>query len=392
MDQTNAYFDYAASTPIDPTVREAMEPYLEQHFGNPHSVHQFGREALAGVDRARAQSADFLGCKPSAVVFTSGATEANNLAILGLARAGDHLITSTIEHLSVLEPCRYLERQGVEVTYVPVGLAGIVEVADVEMAIQANTRLISLMYVNNEIGTIQPIAEVGALVAAINKKRLKSSQPIMYLHTDAVQAAAYCPMDVTALGVDLLVLSAHKIHGPKGAGLLYQREQAALEPRQFGGGQEFGLRPGTPDVAAIVGFGRALGLLDTPTSAATIRRIADLQRQITVGLKKNFKAYTLNGDLKKRIPGNIQVSFPGVDGQSLLMLLDEAGVAVSVGAACSAGSLAPSHVMRALGLTEAVARGSVRISFGRTTTAADVARLLQALRQAVAKLSPSRLS
>ena len=350
MANPGAYFDYAASTPLDPAVLEAMEPYQTQRFGNPHSVHRPGRLALAGIDQARAQAADFFGCQPSAVAFTSGATEANNLAILGLVRAGDHVITSTIEHPSVLEPCRHLERQGVAVSYLPVGSEGIVEVADVEAAIQENTRLISLMYVNNEIGTIQPIAAVGTLVAAINKKRRKRNQPVVYLHTDAVQAAAYCPMKVTALGVDLLSLSAHKIYGPKGAGLLYRRDMVMLEPRQFGGGQEFGLRPGTPDVAAIVGFGRAIELLTASTATAATRRIADLQRQMITGLKKNFKAFSINGDLKKRIPGNVHVSFPGIDGPSLLMVLDEMGVAVSVGAACSAGSLSPSHVTRALGL------------------------------------------
>ena len=385
MVNAKAYFDYAASTPLDPAVREAMEPYLTQRFGNPGSVHSFGREALTGLDRARAQAADFLSCQPAEIIFTSGGTEANNLAIWGTVKSGDHIVTSAIEHPSVLEPCRQLERSGVEVTYLPVGPAGMVSVADVGDAIQPQTRLISLMYVNHELGTIQPVAEVGKLVSAQNQQRKKSRQGAIRVHTDAVQAAAYCPMNVAALGVDLLSLSAHKVYGPKGVGLLYRRSVVALEPRQFGGGQELGLRSGTPDVAAIVGFGRALELLGSPAHAAAMRRVAELQRQLMVLLTKNFKGCRINGDLKERIPGNLNVSFKGTDGPALLMLLDERGVAVSVGSACSAGSLDPSPVIMALGLTKEAVRGSVRISFGRGTTTADVARLVQALREAVGR-------
>lgn len=387
MKKTSAYFDYAATTPLDPQVYQAMKPYFREIFSNANSVHLFGQQALLAIDQAREQCANFLGCKPQEIIFTSGATESNNLAILGLIKAGEHVITSSIEHLSVLEPCRHLENQGVEVTYVPVDKEGIIEIAALEKAIKPNTRLISVMYANNEIGTIQPIAEIGQIIASLNQERQKNNQALIYFHTDAVQAAAYCNMKVKELGVDLLAISGHKIYGPKGVGLLYKKTNVSISPIQFGGGQEFGLRPGTYNTAAIVGLGQAVRILNNQKDRTkNNKKITAFQDKIIREIKKNIPGSQINGDLQKRIPGNIHVSFNNIDNQNLLILLDQEGIVLSAGAACSAGAAKPSHVLKAIKLSDELASGSIRLTFGRFTTQKEINLLLEKLPKVIKQI------
>jgi cysteine desulfurase len=393
------YLDYAATTPIDPKVLRAMLPYLKKEYGNPSSIYNLGQRAQMAIDEAREKVSRFLNCSPSEIIFTGSATEANNLAIFGTVRAAKkqrikpHIITSKIEHHAILEPCHQLEREGVEVTYLPVSKEGLVKVSDVKKAIRENTVLVSVMYANNEIGTIQPIREIANVIhnfkdsksQAPNFKQIpnhKSQFPIF--HTDAVQAVNYLDCDVQKLGVDLLTLSGHKIYGPKGVGALYIKEGIPIEPLIYGGGQENGMRSGTENVAGIVGLGAAIG--EIRNSRSEIRRIKKLRDKLIDGILKKIPGARLNGSRENRLPNNVNVSISGVEGESMVIALDQEGICVSTGSACSSRSLEPSHVLRALGLSPKEAHGSLRLTLGRYTTQEEINKVLKVLPKVVEKL------
>lgn len=373
-EEPRIYFDHASTTPLDQEVLDVMLPFLKSNFGNASSVHWFGQVAAVAVENARRQTADFLGCRPNEIYFTSGATESNNLVIRGLPQKGQHIIVSQIEHPSILEPAKLVERQGIEVTYLPVDQRGLISSADLKSAIKDNTVLVSVMYVNNEIGTIQPITEISQLLQESNETR----EHKIFFHTDAVQAANYCDLKVDNLGVDLLSLSAHKIYGPKGIGLLYRKSTVALEPLIAGGGQEYGLRSGTLNVSGIVGFGKAIEMAEQ-AKAEEARKISELRDYLISAVLKKIPTAKINGDLIKRVANNANFSFPGSEGETILMLLDQCGLAVSSGSACSSGSLDPSHVLLALGLDNETAKASVRITLGRTNDKKQIDKLVKEL-------------
>lgn len=381
------YLDYAATTPLDKKVFKAMLPFLRTEFGNPSSIHSFGQKAKKAIDEAREKVAKFLNCSPSEIVFTSSGTEADNLAIFGVIRALQrkglsklHIITSQIEYHGVLEPCHQLEKEGVKVTYLPVNREGIVNLEDFKKALRKNTVLVSIMYANNEIGTIQPIPEIAKIIR--NFRNSKSQFPIF--HTDAVQAVNYLDCDVKKLGVDLLTLSAHKIYGPKGVGALYIKKGIEIEPQIFGGGHEGGLRSGTVNVAGIVGFGKAIE--EIRNSKSEIRRIKKLRDKLIDGILKNIPGVRLNGSRERRLPDNVNISVSGVEGESMVIALDQKGIAVSTGAACSSRSPKPSHVLLALGLSPQQAHGSLRLTLGRDTTEKDIEKVLEVLPKIVKRL------
>jgi cysteine desulfurase len=360
-----AYFDHNATTPVDPEVLEAMLPYLGQEFGNASSIHSAGQRARAAVEAARASVAALLGAKHSEIVFTSGGTEADNLAVLGtLAAAGGakrHVITSRIEHPAVLSACHALARRGVEVTYLPVGSDGIVDPGDVPKALRPETALISVMHANNELGTLQPIEEIGGIAAEAD----------VIFHCDAVQSAGKLPLDVNLLGVDLLSISAHKLYGPKGVGALYVRTGTALEPQFHGGHDERDRRPGTENVAGIAGLGKAaeLALRHLAEDAERLRGLRDRLEQELLAAVPQAR---LNGDVQRRVPNTANISFLGAGGEALVIALDLQGIACSTGSACSSGAIEPSHVLTAIGLSPLQARASLRISIGRGTTAEQI--------------------
>ncbi|OHA64993.1 MAG: hypothetical protein A2940_02370 [Candidatus Wildermuthbacteria bacterium RIFCSPLOWO2_01_FULL_48_29] len=380
------YVDYAASTPIDKKALEAMMPYLRRYYGNPSSTHSFGQKARAAIEQAREQAAGFLHCKATEVIFTSGATEANNLAIQGVIKSkiqnpklGDkpHIVTTAIEHESVLEPCQTLEREGiVEVTYVKPQKDGIVRPEDVEKAIQPNTVLVSIMYANSEIGTIQPIAEIAKLLKG----------KMIRFHTDAVQAANFLDCDVQKLGVDLLTLSGHKIYGPKGVGVLYVREGVRVDPVVQGGGQEAGLRSGTENVAAIVGMGQALEALGDPRMAITNIKIRQLRDKLIKALLRKIPDCELTGSAQNRLPNNAHFRFRGVEGRDVVIALDQKGIAASTGSACSEKTQEPSHVLVALGLEEKESLSALRLTLGKHTKAEEIEKAVRVIAQTVAQL------
>ena len=373
------YMDHNATTPLREEVLEAMLPYLREEFGNASSPHSFGRGARKAVEAAREKVAVALGAQPREIIFTGCGTEADNQAIKGVAFAnrgkGDHLITSRVEHKAVLETCQYLEKQGFRATYLPVDEVGLVSPADVAAAITDRTLLVSVMFANNEVGTIQPIAEIAQVC------REKG----VYLHTDAIQAVGKLPLDVHQLGLDLLSLSAHKFYGPKGVGVLYVRKGVKIDPLLHGGHQEWGQRAATENVAGIVGLGRAIELrLDEMDAEAT--RLAALRDRLYEGLVGRIDHIHLNGHPTRRLPGTLDVSFEYVEGEGIIMGLDMAGVAVSSGSACTSGSLEPSHVLLAMGIHPAVAQGSIRFSLGRENTEADVDTVIETLPPIVERL------
>jgi len=384
------YLDHSATTPSDPRVVEAMLPFLTEKFGNASSVHSFGQEARAAVDRARRQVATFVGARANEIVFTSGGTEANNLATRGVCEAaqshGRHIITSAIEHPSVRSSVHGLKQHGWEVTQLPVYDDGIVRIEDVQAALRPDTILISVMMANNEIGTIQPIAEIGALVRAERGR----GRGHLWLHTDAVQAAGRVPIDVESLGCDLLSLSAHKIYAPKGCGALFVRKGVRLTPQQVGGHQERERRGGTEAVANIVAFGAATELAQSemPERNEHTQRLRDrFEEQIAASVGE----IVFNGNSGQRLPHLSNISFRFIEGEGLLIHLDMQGVAVSSGSACSSGTLEPSPVIQALGRDDELARGSIRFSFGKDNSEADVDYVLDVLTRAVEslrKLSP----
>ncbi len=377
------YLDNAATTKIDKKVLAAMSPYLKQDFGNPSSLHWFGEKAHNAINKARIQVADFLGCNFLEVFFTGSATESDNFAILGTVReakkkgiAKPHVITSAIEHPAVLEPIKYFEKIGeIEATYLAVGKEGIVKIEDIERNIKENTVLVSVMYANNEIGTIQPIAEIGKV---IKRFKIQDSRFKILFHSDAVQAANYLDCNVNNLGVDLLTLSGHKIYGPKGIGILYKRKGVDLEPIIFGGHQEKGVRPGTENVAAIVGMGEAIEMISTNYKLQTTN-LVKLRDKLLDGILKNIPKTYLNGSRENRLPNNANISFEGIEGESILMALNEKGIAVSTGSACASGSLSPSHVLLGCGYGVERAHSSIRFTLGKYNTKKEIDYILKTL-------------
>jgi cysteine desulfurase len=377
--------DHSATTPVDGRVVEALMPYLTGKFGNPSSVHFYGQEARAAVDRARREVAALVGARPNELVFLSGGTEANNLAIRGVAEQhashGRHVITSSIEHSSARGVCEALEKRGWEVTRLPVYEEGVVRVEDVRAALRDDTVLVTVMLANNEVGTVQPVAEIGALV----RERRTAGQRHLHLHTDAVQAASGMRVDVEALGCDLLSLSAHKLYAPKGVGALYVRRGTRLSPQNVGGHQERERRGGTEAVPFIVAFGEAARLTRIELEARAAR-IHALRDRFESGVAERVPDIVFNGDRERRLPGISNISFRYIEGEGLLINLDMQGVAVSTGSACSSGSLEPSPVIRALGRDDELARGSIRFSLGKDTTDEEIAYVLEALPRAVENL------
>jgi cysteine desulfurase len=379
------YLDHSATTPVDPRVVEVMLPYFTAKFGNASSVHQLGQEARAGVDRARRQIAAFIGAQANEIVFTSGGTEANNLAIRGIAEAaeshGRHLIISAFEHPSVRASADVLQKNGWEVTILPVYEEGLVRVADVCKALRPDTVLISIMMANNEIGTVQPISEIGSVV----RGERDNGRRHIWFHTDAVQAAGRVPLDVNALGCDLLSLSAHKIYAPKGTGALFVRKGVRLFPQQHGGHQERERRGGTEAVANIVAFGAAAELAqkEMPDRNEHVRRLRD---RFEAELSARVSEFVFNGARLARLPHLSNISFRFIEGEGLLIHLDMQGIAVSTGSACSSGTIEPSPVIRALGRDDELARGSIRFSFGKDNTEADVDYAVQKTARAVDSL------
>lgn len=379
------YLDHSATTPIDSRVVEAMLPFLTGKFGNPSSVHRFGQEARAAVDRARREVAALIGARANEIVFVSGGTEANNLAVRGLAEAvqphGRHLITSAIEHPSVRGICDALEERGWEVTRLPVYEEGVVRVEDVRAALRADTVLISVMLANNEIGTIQPVQALGELV----KAERANGRRYLWLHTDAVQASGRMEINVDELGCDLLSLSAHKLYAPKGTGALFVRRGVRLTAQNTGGHQERERRAGTEAVHGIVGFGEAARLA-REEMAERSAHVARLRDEFETGVKARIEDVIFNGAGVERLPHLSNISFRFIEGEGLLISLDLQGVAVSTGSACSSGTLEPSPVIKALGRTEELARGAIRFSFGKDNTADDVEYVLEVLPRVVNKL------
>lgn len=381
------YFDYAATTPIDSRVLKEMSFYLREGYGNSSSIYWLGQQAQEACDKARQKVGDFLNCSPSEIIFTGSATEANNLAIFGTVRAWQkkgkkpHLITTQIEHHAVLEPCKILEKEGIEVSYLPVDKEGLVKVSDIEKAIKQNTILVSIIYANNEIGTIQPIAEIGKFIKKSNIQYPKSK---IYFHTDAVQAVNYLICDVQKLGVDLFTLSGHKIYGPKGVGALYVRKGTEILPIIYGGGQEEGIRSGTENVAGIVGLGAAIKQIKN--QKLKIKNLKKLRNKLIDGILKNILDVKLNGSLEPRLPNNANFTIRGAEGESMVIALDGEGIAASTGSACSSRSLEPSHVLLALGLNQEEAHCSLRLTLGGYTTEKEIDKVLEVLPKVVGRL------
>ena len=379
------YLDHAGTTPLDSKVLEAMVPYFTQHFGNPSSLHSVGQEARYALDEARERVAGVLNCRPREIVFTAGGTESDNAAIHGVATAlhetGNHIVTSSVEHHAVLHACQYLESQGFEVTYLSVDADGMVQPEAVYNAINERTTLVTIMYGNNEIGTINPISEIAKSV----KKRAEELSRTIVFHTDAVQAAGYLSLDVAELGVDLLSLSGHKFHGPKGTGVLYMKRGSPYLPLIHGGGQERDRRSGTENIPGIIGLSLALEAADT-VREETSQRCAALRDRIIDSVLQQIPGSRLNGHATQRLPNNANFSFTGVEGEPILLGLDMAGIAASSGSACSSGSLEPSHVLLALGQSAEIARGSLRLTLGRDNTEDEVEYLLGVLVDLVQRL------
>lgn len=376
------YLDYNATTPLRPEVRDAMMPYLTEAFGNGSSIHAYGREARNAIDTAREQVAELIGAKsPSEIVFTGSGTEADNHAIKGLAELeksrgkGNHIITSSVEHHAVLHTCHYLEQRGYEVTYLPVDRHGRICLASLRAAVRETTVLISIMHVNNENGTIQPLEEICAI----------AQEHGIPLHTDAVQSVGKLAIDVQALGVNLLTLSAHKIYGPKGIGVLYIRRGTRLANLVHGGSHERNRRAGSENVPAIVGLGTAAELAkqEQPAYAA---HLTNVTQQLRAGLEQHLSGLHYNGHPEHCAPGTLNVSFENVEGESLILRLDMEGICVSTGSACTSGSMEPSHVLAALGLPPRLAQGTVRFSLGRDTNAAEIDAVIATLPKVIQQM------
>ena len=373
------YMDHSATTYVLKEVLDVMVPYYSEHFGNPSSIYSIARDSKMAIDTARAQVAQALGAEPDEIYFTSGGSESDNWAIKGIASAsikkGTHIITSAIEHHAVLHTCEFLEKEGFTVTYLPVDQYGLVDPAELEKAITDKTVLISIMYANNEIGTIEPIAELGAIAR-------KHKIPF---HTDAVQAIGNVPIDVKAQNIDLLSLSAHKFYGPKGTGVLYIRKGIKIDNLIHGGGQERRRRAGTENIAGIVGLGKAIELATADIEGHN-RKIRSLRDRLMKGILEKIPNSRLNGHPEKRLPGNINISFEFIEGESMLLWLDDEGICASTGSACTSGSLEPSHVLLATGLPVEISHGSLRLTLGNVNTEADVDFVLEVLPKVVSRL------
>ena len=373
------YMDHSATTYTRKEVVEEMAPYFSGHFGNPSSIYSIARESKEAIDTARGRLAKALGAEPDECYFTSGGSESDNWAIKGIAYAnrkkGNHIITSAIEHHAVLHTCQYLEKEGFSVTYLPVDQYGLVDPADLEKAITDRTVLVSIMYANNEIGTIEPVAELGAIAR-------KHKVPF---HTDAVQAIGNIEIDVKAQNIDLLSLSAHKFYGPKGTGALYIRKGTKIDNLIHGGGQERRRRAGTENIAGIVGLGKAIELATTDIGGHNAK-IKAMRDRLMNGILKTIPDCRLNGHPEKRLPGNINISFEFIEGESMLLWLDDEGICASTGSACTSGSLEPSHVLLATGLPVEISHGSLRLTLGNINTEADVDFVLEVLPKVVSRL------
>ncbi|HEY3298843.1 MAG TPA: cysteine desulfurase NifS [Armatimonadota bacterium] len=373
------YLDHAATTPVLPEVAESMQPFLSEVFGNPSSLHWFGQEAKRALDAARDSIAHNLGADSSEIYFTSGGTESDNEALIGvtsaLASKGNHIITSSIEHHAVLETCEFLQSAGIDVTYLPVDKFGLVDPLDVEHAITDKTILVSIMQANNEIGTIEPIEDIS---------RITRERGIAF-HTDAVQTVGHIPVDVDALGVDLLSLSAHKFYGPKGVGVLYVRRGTRILPIIHGGAQERQRRAGTENVPGIIGMAKALEISQQDIDERAARE-CELRDYLVNGLMASIEGIRLNGHPTNRLPNNVNIAVQYVEGESMLLTLDLKGIAASSGSACSSGALEPSHVLRAIGLPVEIAHGSLRFSLGRQTTEEDLDYVIESLPPIVERL------
>jgi len=359
------YMDHSATSPVKKEVLEAMEPYFKESCGNASTLYSLGREAKVAMENARKTVAKLIGADSEEIIFTSGGTESDNLAIQGIAykqqSKGKHIITSSIEHPAVIETCKGLEKKGFKVTYLPVYENGIVKVSDLKKAITDETILISIMHANNEIGTIQPIAEIGEVAKEHNIK----------FHCDAVQSVGKIPVDVNELNVDLLSISAHKLYGPKGVGALYIRKRTKLEPIFYGGGQENNLSPGTENIPGIVGFAKACEIAETELES-NVAYLTRLRDKLINGILNNIEKSYLNGDKEKRLPGNVNFRFTGIEGESIILMLDAKGIAGSTGSACSSKKLTASHVLKAIALEDVDSHGSLRLTLGPENTEEEV--------------------
>lgn len=371
------YLDNAASTQISGDVLDSMLPYLREQFGNPSSIHRYGRLAQKAISKARKQVAELINADPSEILFTSGGTESNNTSLYGIAKKnpGSRIITSLIEHDAILEPCKNLEREGFDVVYLPVNNLGMVDPSSLEKYLHENTSLVSIMFGNNEVGTIEPISEL----AKICKEKH------VPFHTDAVQAIGKIPIDVNELGLDLLSMSSHKINGPKGIGALYVKKGISIDPIIFGGGQEKGLRSGTENVANIVGFGKACELA-RKNLVTNISKMKELRDYLSKKILKEIPCVTLNGHPEKRLPNNVHLTFLGVNGEDLLIKLDENGIAASTGSACSVQIQKASHVLQAMGFSHEQITGSLRLTVGISNTMEEMDETVKILKHVVEEL------
>jgi len=374
------YLDHAATTPVHPQVAEAMAPYFSKDFGNPSTLYSYGREAKGALEEARAKVARLIGAKqPEEIVFTSGGTEADNFALCGIAWAnqkkGNHIITTSIEHHAVINVCKFLEKRGFKVTYLPVDKDGLVDPLEVKRAITDKTILVSVMHANNEIGTVEPIEEITEI----------AKEKGVYFHTDAVQTVGHLPLNVDKMKVDLLAMSAHKLYGPKGVGALYIRRGIKIVPFLYGGEQENKRRASTENIAGIVGLGEACSLAQKDM-AEEEERLPYLRDKLIEGILERIKNSRLNGHPKKRLPGNVNVSVEGVEGESMLLNLDLVGVCASSGSACTSSILEPSHVLMAVGISPEVAHSSLRFTLGKESNEEDINYVLKVLPEIVEKL------
>lgn len=381
MPAREVYLDYAATTPVDPSVMEVMAPYFSRNFGNPSSLHGFGADARTAVETARAQVAGLIKANTSEIIFTSGGTESNNAAVKGTAlamrRKGNHIITSSIEHSSVHEPCLFMKELGFDVTFLDVDSSGMVDPEDVRRAITAKTILISIMHANNEFGTIEPIRQIGTI----------AREHDIRFHVDMVQTFGHLPIDMSDLYVDLASFSAHKIYGPKGVGALYARTGTKFHPIILGGHQENGRRASTHNVPGIVGLGKA-AVLAAQRMDGEARRLTELRNRLTEGLHNGITSVRFNGHPVKRLPGNVHISIPSVEGESILVRLAAKGIACSAGSACSSGSSTHFRVLRALGLPPDIGRGSIRFTLGRYTQSEDIDYVLDVLSLILEEICP----
>jgi cysteine desulfurase len=370
------YLDNNATTPVLPEVLEAMRPYFGERFGNASSIHHYGQETRSAVERARESVAALLGCRPAEIVFTSGGTEADNLAIAGLAVAGDHIITSSIEHHAALYACKHLEDTGCKVTFLPVDGRGLVDPDDVKCALRTNTKLISIMMANNETGVLQPVDEIGKIAAEAD----------VYFHTDAVQAAGKIAIDVKSIGCDALSISGHKMHAPQGVGALYVRKGTQLQPLFYGGRHERSRRAGTENVPGIVALGKAAEIAMQGFERGDDKKMLELRDRLQQGILAQVEEAGVNGDGASRVPNTTNISIDHIDGEAMVIALDLKGLAVSTGAACSSGAIEPSHVLMAMGLRPEQARASLRFSLGKQNTEEEIDFALALVPETIARL------